>query len=88
MDRIEEQKEILEFFGVNTQKKKLEEELSELKTVFFLDRHDRIVSKLADVYNLILQLIGHYGAKEIFDYSNGKTMRTKRRIKSGYYKKV
>jgi hypothetical protein len=86
MDFIEDQKDILEFFGVETQQRKLSEELSALKISFMLGRNEKIKSELADVHNLIMQLIGHYGVQEIYDKSVQKIHRTKRRIKEGYYK--
>lgn len=87
MDFIEEQKDILEFFGIDAQKKKLSEELASLKISFMLDRRDKIISELADVHNLLMQIIDHYGVQEIHDKAIEKINRTKRRIKDGYYKK-
>ena len=86
MDFIEEQKDIFEHFGINKQKDKFIEELEELRIAFMLDKQDRIIDELADVHNVLMQLISFYGVEKVYERAIYKIERTKQRIANNYYK--
>ncbi len=86
IDFIEEQKEIFEFFGIERQKLKLDEEIEELRRAIMFEKKHRIIDELADVHNVLMQLIAYYGVQEVYEKSIEKIERTKKRIASGYYK--
>ena len=89
----------INYFGVNTQQKKLQEEIFELQEAIFdlensplseyENRLDNFKKELADVHNILRQFQLEFGIADeelILDRSN-KNTRTLKRILEGYYKK-
>lgn len=90
---------VIGYFGVNTQQRKLQEEIFELQeAIFELEssplneyekRLDSFKKELADVHNILRQFQLEYGVSDeelILERSN-KNNRTLKRILEGYYKK-
>ena len=86
-DFVEEQKEILEHFGIEAQIEKFFEEVEELREAIKLKNKVMIREELADVHNVLMQLIFHFGIRMIYKKAIEKVERTKQRIKEGYYEK-
>lgn len=89
----------INYFGVNTQQRKLQEEIFELQeSIYELEnsplseyenRLDNFKKELADVHNILRQFQLEFGIADedlILDRSN-KNNRTLKRILEGYYKK-
>ena len=85
MDFIDEQREIFEHFGEKAQWGKLLEEMVELIEAENSGIVEHIEEELADVHNVLMQLIGHYNTHRINDIAIAKIERTKMRIKECYY---
>lgn len=82
---IDDQKDILDHFGIEAQIEKFFEEVEELREAIKLKNKVMIREELADVHNVLMQLIFHYGVRMIYKKAVDKLLRTKERIKSGYY---
>lgn len=82
-----ELKKITEYFGIDNQIIKLNEELAELTVEIVKDNYFGIQEELADVYVLLkqIQLYFNIDEEEIESVSNEKINRTLKRIKDGYY---
>lgn len=80
-----EQQIIFKHFGLNNQVDKLFEEYREVLMAFLYGTDEDIREELADIKNLIEQLIDHYGRKEIEKIQKQKIKRTLYRIEEGYY---
>jgi NTP pyrophosphatase (non-canonical NTP hydrolase) len=85
MDFIKEQDDILSYFGIEKQIKKFDEEAKELDEALQSGKVIHIREELADVHNVLMQLISYYGVREIHDIAVEKIERTKQRISEGYY---
>ena len=86
-DFVEEQKEILEHFGIEAQIEKFFEEVEELREAFNSGSLHKVQEELADLHNVLMQLIFHFGIRVIYKKAIEKVERTKYRIKEGYYEK-
>jgi len=82
---------ILEYFGIDNQIRKTEEEFQELMEAIRSGDPAKIKDELGDLLNMIIQLIIHYSSEEdkseVLDLATGKVFRTLERIKNGYYNK-
>jgi NTP pyrophosphatase (non-canonical NTP hydrolase) len=85
VDFIESQNHILQHFGIENQIEKFFEEFAELKAAIESGKVLDIRSELADVHNLLLQLISYYGVSDVYEIAVEKLERTNQRIESGYY---
>lgn len=85
--------EIIDHFGIETQQRKLQEELFELQqaiTIFEQSNNqscDNIAEELVDVIVLLKQFICHYNLNKhhLNKIEIHKIKRTLQRIESGYY---
>jgi NTP pyrophosphatase (non-canonical NTP hydrolase) len=84
---IDDQKDILKHFGIEAQIKKFFEEVEELKQAIKLKNKVMIREELADVHNVLMQLIFYFGVRMIYKKAVEKLLRTKERIRTGYYEK-
>jgi NTP pyrophosphatase (non-canonical NTP hydrolase) len=82
---IDDQKDILKHFGIEAQIEKFFEEVEELREAIKLKNKVMIREELADVHNVLMQLIFHYGVRMIYKKAVDKLLRTKERIRSNYY---
>ena len=82
-----ELQQILDHFGIETQKMKLIEEMAELTAELVNPNKDelKIMSEIADVSVVLEQIVDYYGRDAIDNIRQGKIERTLERIKSGYY---
>ena len=90
---------VIGYFGVNTQQKKLQEEIFELQEAIYdlensslsqyEDKLEKFKEKLADAHNLLRQFQLEYGIsdEELILERNNKKNKTIRRLLEGYYKK-
>ena len=90
--------QIISYFGVNNQQRKLQEEVFELQESIYdyengkleqtEDNLKHIIEEIADVEVLLRQFILEYGIDqgELILIMKDKTDRTIKRIKEGYYK--
>jgi len=85
IDFIKSQNHILKHFGIENQIEKFYEEFAELKEAIESGERLDICSELADVHNLLLQLISYYGISDVHEIAVQKLERTNQRIESGYY---
>ena len=87
--REKELKKITEYFGIDNQIIKLNEELAELTVEIVKDNYFGVQEELADVYVLLKQIQLYFDIEdeEIESVSNEKIDRTLKRIKEGYYDK-
>ena len=76
---------IFQHFGLSNQIDKLFEEYREVLMAFLYGTDGDIREELADVGNIINQLINHYGREEIEAIQKQKMERTLQRIEGGYY---
>lgn len=89
----------ISYFGINTQQRKLQEEVFELQEAIYnlenstLDTYEKRLEQfkkeLADVHNLLRQFQLEYAIEDeelLIDRIN-KSNRTIKRVKEGYYKK-
>lgn len=85
--RDKDLKKITEYFGIDNQIIKINEELAELTVEIARDNYFGIQEELADVYVLLkqIQLYFDIDDEEIKSVSNEKIDRTLKRIKEGYY---
>lgn len=86
-DFVREQEVILEHFGIEAQREKLFEEFKELAEAFNSGSLHEVQEELADLHNILMQLIDYYGIQKVYDIALYKIQRTKQRIKEGYYEK-
>ena len=86
-DFVREQEVILEHFGIEAQIEKFFEEVEELREAIKLKNKVMTREELADVHNVLMQLIFHFGIRVIYKKAIEKVERTKYRIKEGYYEK-
>ena len=86
-DFVREQEVILEYFGIEAQIEKFFEEVEELREAIKLKNRVMIQEELADVHNVLMQLIFYYGVRMIYKKAVEKVFRTMERIKEGYYGK-
>lgn len=89
----------ISYFGVNTQQRKLQEEIFELQEAIYdlenstLDTYEETLKnfkkELADVTNVLRQFQLEYGISddELLIERINKSNRTIKRVKEGYYKK-
>lgn len=85
--------EIFNHFGWQTQRRKLQEEIDELKDEILLYEHGigdikEMIKEMADVRNILNQFIYAYEMleEELNKEGTDKNMRTLRRIANNYYK--
>jgi predicted house-cleaning noncanonical NTP pyrophosphatase (MazG superfamily) len=87
---MNEIKYILDHFGIKNQLKKYKEENRELFEALRGDSRQHTLEELADVSEVLDQLIYYYTAgkpEKVKDIRKFKRHRTLQRIKSGYYDK-
>lgn len=89
----------MSYFGVNTQQRKLQEEIFELQEAIYnlenstLDTYEEALKnfkkELADVHNILRQFQLEYAIEdeELTIERVNKSNRTIKRVKEGYYKK-
>lgn len=87
MSNREMHKKAIEHYGNDAQIEKTIEELDELKIELFRDKKDvkRIMEELADVYNMIEQIMIIYkiSNKMLYENMRGKMIRTLENIEGG-----
>lgn len=80
--------DIIEYFGINAQQRKLQEEIFELQeTIIKNDSLDNIKEELADCFVVLNQIKEYYNIQdeELRKVMNEKVERTITRIKNKYY---